>query len=265
MILWKGLLLAALFYLALCLYVFLRQREMLYHPASASEEEFSAVAASQNLERWRDASGRPLGWMTRDGDPAAPIMLLHGNAGHALNRGDLISRLRCAGAAGRIHIVDYPGYGSAPGTPTQAGLTAAAAAGLDALTSPAVVIGESLGTGVAAQVAALREEKVRSLILITPFDSMTNAAWHHYPYLPVPLLLTDRYDSVRALARFSKPVAIVIGGQDQTTPPSGARRLLESLKGPKRLWSVSEAGHNDAAFALSDQEWQALWNFATPR
>lgn len=260
--LWNGLRLAALCYLALCLYVFLRQREMLYHPSPATEEELLALAASQHMERWRGADGQPLGWMTRDGDPSAPILLLHGNAGHALNRSNLIARLREIGANGRIHIVDYPGYGSAPGRPTQAGIVAAGVAGIDALPG-AVVIGESLGTGAAAQVAALREDKIRSLVLITPFDSMTNAAWHHYPYLPVPLLLSDRFDSVRALAKFSKPVAVLVGEQDLTTPPAGARRLLASLKAPKRLWSVGEAGHNEAAFALPTAQWRDLWNFAT--
>ncbi len=251
----------ALAYAGISLYVFFRQREMLYHPAKATEQEMTVQAGLEGLDRWQDGAGHPLGWVTRQGDGSTPVLLLHGNAGNALDRSDLIARLREVGVASTIHIVDYPGYGSASGSPNEASLTAAAVAALDALPRPVVVIGESLGTGVASQAVIQRPDRVVSLLLITPFDSMTNAAWHHYPWLPVPLLLRDRFDSVKALSAWKKPTAILIGGTDQTTPPAGARALFRSLPGPKQLFEVPTAGHNDAAFELSPDEWEKLWTF----
>ncbi|MFA7343638.1 MAG: alpha/beta fold hydrolase [Terrimicrobiaceae bacterium] len=102
-----------------------------------------------------------------------------------------------------------------------------------------VVVGESLGTGVAAQAAKMRPDKVRGIILITPFESMVSAAAHHYPWLPVRLLLLDRFDSPAALKKFPGPVAIIVADADDTTPPDGARRLFAALAGPKKLWEVT--------------------------
>ena len=257
-------LLAALGYLLVCLYVFLRQRAMLYHPQAVSEEQMLQRAREADMARWLDKSGEPLGWMTGGDADEIPVVIFQGNAGNALDRTSLIDRLRAAGARGRIHVADYPGYGSAPGSPTQRSLTETAQRALDAIPGSAVVVGESLGTGVAAQGAASRPDKVQGLILITPFDSMTAAAAHHYPWLPVRALLLDRFDSAAALKTFSNPVAIIVADDDDITPPDGARRLFAALTGPKKLFEVKDAGHNEAASNLPDGEWREVWDFVSP-
>jgi hypothetical protein len=262
-ILGRALLVLALAYLGICFYAFLRQRGMLYYPAALPEELMLALAREEGLSRWTDRSGQPLGWVTDDGAAGRPVLILHGNAGNALDRKELIAKLREAGAGSKIYLVDYPGYGPAPGTPDQSSLTASAVAALDALPEPVIVVGESLGTGIAAQAAARRPEKIRGLVLITPFDSMAAAAAHHYPWLPVRLLLLDRFNSVKALKKFPRPVAVLLGEIDGITPPEGARRLFDSLAGPKRLWVAPGADHNDAAFELSTSEWKDLWKFVS--
>lgn len=221
------------------------------------------AASAAGLVRWIDRTGAPIGWMTPAGPDGPPVLILQGNGGNPLGRSALIAQLRHAGIDAQFFILDYPGYGSRAGNPSQAALTAAAAGALDALPAPAVVLGESLGTGVAAQAAALRPDRVRGLILVTPFDSMTNAAAHHYPWLPVGILLIDRFDSVAALKGFDKPVAVIVAGQDGTTPPEGGFRLARSLGDSGRLWTVPDAGHNDAGASLSDREWREVWEFAS--
>jgi len=257
------LLVCVLAYLGICLYVFLRQRSMLYHPEVLPEGAMREIARASGFSRWNDASGNPLGWATDAGDPGNPVLILHGNAGHALNRASLVAKLREAGVTSKVYLTDYPGYGSAPGHPDQASLTATAVAALGALPHPAIVVGESLGTGVAAQAAARLPEKIRGLVLITPFDSMTSAAARHYPWLPVSALLLDRFDSVKALAQFTGPVAILAAANDETTPPALGKRLFDSLPGPKKLWIVPHADHNSAVFDLPDSEWRELWNFVS--
>ncbi|MEI6491420.1 MAG: alpha/beta hydrolase [Verrucomicrobiota bacterium] len=258
-------LLAALAYLLICLYVFIRQRAMLYHPQAVSEEQMQQWAKEAGMSRWLDKDGKPLGWMTGDGTGKTPVVIFQGNAGNALQRVSLIGRLRAAGAVGRIHVADYPGYGSAPGSPTQRSLAETAKRALDAMPGPAIVVGESLGTGVAAQGAVRCPGKVQGIILITPFDSMVSAASHHYPWLPVRLLLLDRFDTASALKAFSSPVAIIFADDDDTTPPAGARHLFAALTGSKRLWEVKAAGHNDAASNLPDEEWREVWKFVDSR
>ncbi len=257
----RALLLAALGYLLVCLFVFFRQRAMLYYPQSIPEEQMAREAREIGMARWMDKDSRPLGWMTSGDAAATPVIIFQGNAGNALGRLSLIENLRAAGARGRIFVAEYPGYGSAPGSPSQQSLTGLALRALDAIPSRAIVVGESLGTGVAAQAAERRPEKVRGLILITPFDSMVSAAGHHYPWLPVRLLLIDRFDSVSALKSFPNPVAIILAENDETTPPAGARRLFAGLKGPKKLWEVKGAGHNDAASVLPAAVWREVWSF----
>ena len=256
------LLFAALGYLLVCVYVFVRQRAMLYHPEAVTEEQMQQWAREAGMSRWLDPNGKPLGWMTGEKADEIPVVIFQGNAGNALGRMPLIERLRMAGARGRICVTDYPGYGSAPGSPSQSSLTAAAERALDAMPGKVIVVGESLGTGVAAQVAEKRPNKVQGIILITPFDSMTAAAAHHYPWLPVGLLLLDRFDLVAALKTFSGPVAIIFARNDETTPPDGARRLFAGIKGPKQIWEVS-SGHNDAASTLPSEDWRKVWAFAS--
>lgn len=250
-------------YLGLCLYVFFRQRSMLYHPEIMPEAAMHRIASDRGLGRWHDSSGHPLGWATEEGDMESPVLILQGNAGNALDRTPLIAKLREAGVTSKIYLPDYPGYGSAPGQPDQESLTASAVAALAALPCPAIVVGESLGTGIAAQAVARHPENIRGLVLITPFNSMTAAASHHYPWLPVSALLLDRFDSVRALEKFPGPVAIVVGEADETTPPGLGRSLFDSLSGPKKLCSVPNADHNSAAFDLPASEWHNLWTFVS--
>lgn len=255
------LLLVVLGYLLVCAYVFFRQRAMLYHPQTVPEEQMLEAARGLGVSRWLDKTGNPLGWMTPDGTEETPVLIFHGNAGTALDRTVLIEKLRDAGVESRIFVVDYPGYGSAPGTPSQQNLVAAGVKALQALPDRAIVVGESLGTGVAAQVAEKCPGKIQGLLLITPFDSMVSAASHHYPWLPVGLLLLDRFDSIRALEQFSSPVAVVLAENDDTTPPDGARRLFEGLHGPKKLWAVKGTGHNGVISTLSAEEWHEIRDF----
>jgi len=250
-------------YFFVCAYLFVIQRQKLYYPKVRTEAEMAEGARAAGLERWRDPAGTPIGWQTRDGEGGAPILIFHGNGGNALDRVSLIGHLREAGISQRIHILDYPGFGSRPGTPKQTNLTAAACAALESMPSPPVVIGESLGTGVAAQAVSRNPEKVRGVILLVPFDSMANAAAFHYPQLPVRYLLLDRYDSVAALRNFRKPIAVIVAEKDDTTPPEGGLRLFQSLPGPKELRLIPDAGHGDTPWMLGPSGWRDIWRFVS--
>jgi hypothetical protein len=250
-------------YLLVCLLFFFRQRSMLYFPTVSPESVLLGRAEGEGFVPWRDREGKLIGWRTKSGLGEMDIVLFHGNAGDAQGRRSLIQRLRQAGLQAPVNILEYPGFGARPGTPTQETLTAAAVDALRSFERPVVVFGESLGTGVAAQAAARVPEKVRGLILLTPFDSIVGAAAAHYPFLPVGLIVLDRFDSISALAGFNKPVAVIAGGRDETTPPEGARRLAASLGKTGRLWFVPEGDHGSTTWGLTDEEWRNVWAFVT--
>ncbi|MDX2081158.1 MAG: alpha/beta hydrolase [Terrimicrobiaceae bacterium] len=261
-LLWPLIVLAA-GYLAICLYFFLKQREMLYFPERVPESRLLADARNTPFERWVVPGTGPIGWVTRDGSESPAILLFHGNSGQASDRASIVERLRAAGIDARIYVMEYPGFGAREGTPSQPALTEAGVAALDAIPGSVVLFGESLGTGVASQVAARRPDRVQGLILLTPFDSIAHAAAFHYPWLPVHWIVLDRFDSVEALKDFRRPTVIVAATDDLTTPVTGARRLFESLRGPKEMRELPTAGHNGALWGLPDADWKALWSFVT--
>jgi uncharacterized protein len=130
------------------------------------------------------------------------------------------------------------------------------------LGQPVILVGESLGTGVACGAASQRPESVRGLLLITPFDSLVAVAKKHYPWAPVSLILRDRYNSSSALHKFRGPLAVIVAEEDVVVPVDSAIRLFESYSGPKKLWRVPGSGHNEVLDDISDSELRAAYEFA---
>lgn len=124
------------------------QRSMIYFPEKDTLENLLPRATATGFVPWEDAGGHFIGWRSKGGDPARAVMILHGNAGNALHRNALASRILTADPGSSVYILEYPGYGAREGSPSQKALVQAAVDGLDALpkgTRP-VVLGESLGT-----------------------------------------------------------------------------------------------------------------------
>ena len=86
-------------------------------------------------------------------------------------------------------------------------------------------------------------------------------AQHHYPWVPVDLLLRDRYDSIANLAGFRGPVAVVIAAQDSIVPAPFGEALFASLPGPKRLWTIPASDHNDWMMQVDGKWWAAVTSF----
>jgi len=105
------------------------------------------------------------------------------------------------------------------------------------------VMGRSLGSGVAVQLAA--ERPVAQLVLVTAFDSLVNLAKEYFRWLPVGLLMRDRYDSVRRASRVNVPVLVVIAGEDEIVPERRSRALVEAFRpGQAQVVIVPGVGHN---------------------
>jgi pimeloyl-ACP methyl ester carboxylesterase len=276
----KALVLARHLCIAVCtaiiigasLFVFcvINQRSMLYFPSRSDAVKLGTEAARAGLEAWRDDAGNIIGWKTLsapdDPRPQADILFLHGNAGYAVHRAAYIPILRNAAKdrAISIHILEYPGYGARPGKPSQQGHIAAALEALRALrrSSRTIVVGESIGTGVACALASEASERVAGLVLLTPFDSLVAVAKHHYPLLPVGWLLRDRYPSADWLRRYHGPMVVILAGRDQVVPMETGRRLYESYSGPKLLLTAPHADHNEVIAQLPEIDWSAAMNFA---
>ncbi len=234
---WKLLVILVLSYVAFCAYVFATQRSMIYYPTPPNP--------SVPAERWQvDVEGATLrNWVVRREGPRALLYF----GGNAEDVGDSVAEFAAAIPDRTLVFVNYRGYGGSTGEPSERALVDDAVALFDLLAADhadIAVIGRSLGSGVAMQLAARRP--VTSLVLVTPFDSLVSVGQAVMPWLPVSLLASDRYDSVAVARDVKARVLVLIAAADDVVPPSHARALFAAFeRGVASVLEVPGYGHND--------------------
>jgi uncharacterized protein len=232
-------------YLAAVAYLFFFQRDYVFKPtgalASAAEKGLPGVEVI-TLEA---ADGTTLtGWF-QPAEPGKPSLLyFHGNAGNVSERAKRFRQVVDSGFG--FLALSYRGFVGSEGSPSEAALVAD---GLDifdrlAKRSDAIVIyGESLGTGVATEVAAQRD--ARALVLEAPFAAALDIAAATYPWVPVSFLMRDPFLSREHILDVEEPVLIIHGTADQVIPVEQGRRLFEVTHEPKSLAIIEGATHSD--------------------
>ena len=237
------------------------QNSLIYFPENPPLASVLSAASRHDLKAW-PGEGDYRGLLREPVGPArGTVVLFHGNAGHAGHRDWYADELTRHGL--RVILAEYPGYGSRSGKLGEAAMVADAAETLAlarrTFSGPLLLVGESLGAGVAAALA--NSEDVTAVLLITPWDRIESIAQHHYPWLPVGSLLRDRYDSVENLSGYHGRIALVIAGNDSIVPAKFGQRLFDHLSAPKRLWIVPAADHNDWMSRVDGAWWQAVIDF----
>ncbi|CAB3787856.1 hypothetical protein LMG28614_02593 [Paraburkholderia ultramafica] len=246
-----------------CLIVFagaaILQDRFLYFPEKAAIEDVTSggLRAWPTPEAFRGLVAEPAG------SARATVIVFHGNAGHAGHRAFYAAALTRLGL--RVILAEYPGYGPRDGAPGEASLVADAqqtiALAHRLYGAPLLLIGESLGAGVAAAAGSRERDEIAGLMLITPWDRLEHVAAYHYPWLPVKWLLRDRYDSVTHLASFGRPVLVVVAQRDSIVPARFGEALYNSLAEPRRLMVVNAAEHNDWIGRVDETWWREAIGF----
>jgi len=183
----------------------------------------------------------------RGGRAAATIVYFHGNA-DTLSSAVSVALPYVEEGYG-FFLAEYRGYGGLGGKPTQDGLFADGRAAMmkafdmGGSIDDMIVMGHSLGTGVAAQAAV--EFQAPRLILIAPFFSALEVARGRYPLLPVAMLMLDRYENNEVLGRYRGSVLIAHGDRDVVIPIAHAQRLFALAREPKRLHAITGSGHSE--------------------
>ena len=162
-----------------------------------------------------------------------------------------------------VYLVSYRGYGGSTGRPSEEALSQDALAVYDwvARRHPHIVVmGRSLGSGVATTLAASRP--VERLILVTPFDSLANVAAGMLPLLPVRWLLRDRYESVKRIGKVQAPILVLVAEQDEVVSRARSDALIAAIPEALRHTElIHRATHNDIdrfpAFRESIQRFMA--------
>ena len=145
-------------------------------------------------------------------------------------------------------VPDLPGYGRSAGTPTEAGCYAAGDAAYAWVTTEGkvppgrvVLLGESLGSGVAVDLATRHDH--RALVLMCPFTSLPAAAKSHYPFLPTHTVMRSRFDSIAKIGSCCRPLYIAHGTADNVVPFWQGEALFDAANEPKEFLRVEGAGH----------------------
>ncbi len=242
----RWLLLCAGLYLLMCTACATFQRRLIYYPSVFTSAQVDQMAQAAGLERWTNSAGDFIG--LKRPSPKLPaagsVLILYGNGSTAVGSGHYADAIQ-AEAAFDVFILEYPGYEDRPGSPSQRSLFMAADEAFQKLPAhqPVYLVGESLGTGVASFLAGTYSNKIAGVILISPFNSLTDVAQSHFPVLPVRLFLADRFPSEKYLRPYRGKLGVTVDGQDTVVPKKFGLRLFNGYAGPKKLWEFPDGGH----------------------
>ena len=244
-------------YLAVVLGLFFFQRNLLYFPdktpfkpAEWGINSFMPITAETEDGLFTTS------WFSAPADKTKPIVLFfQGNAGHPGYRNFKVRPWVEEGYG--VLLVGYRGYAGNGGSPSEQGLYHDARAILNFLLKNGypnqrwVIYGESLGTGVAVEMAS--EFPVAGLILEAPYTSVPAIGGARYPFLPIEWLSQDRFDSLSKIRRNRAPLLLIHGDRDVVIPIRFGKQLFDAANEPKQAAFIAGAGHNDLYDARTQQ------------
>ena len=239
------------------------EQYFLFRPRPADPERLAAMEKRlDNIERVEitaDEGVRIRGWLQKPkGAAKYPLVIVFG--GIARETSWMLHWPPKDADWGWL-IVNYRGYGTSEGRPSEQALYADAklifdyaVARADVDASKIVVLGRSLGAAIATQLAA--ERPVHGLILATPIDSLAAVGSRRFPFLPVRLITDGHYDAAALAPGIRKPALFVIAEDDDVTPPEHSERLADLWGGEKQILRIPGAGHR--AVEWRREYWEAV-------
>ncbi len=243
-----AVLLAALAYLSVVGGLYAMQRTLLYNPGKNYQAPAALGITDAREVLIATLDGEMLMGWHRQADAGKPtVMFFHGKSG-TLSRRNSRWKLYAAQGYG-ILFFDYRGFGKSSGEATEVGLKTDALAAFDWLAAKQptgeriVLVAESLGTGLAVYVAANRP--VAGISLMSAYSSIVDVAAFRYWWVPVDMLISDRFDTLPHAAQLKAPLLLQHGDMDQTIPLKFAERLFEEVTSAKQFVLRKGRGHND--------------------
>jgi len=233
-------------YFLILVFLYFYQRNLLYHP---NENNYSEDKISVNIENVRIKTSdniELLGWYhEKNLKDFKTLIFFHGNAGSLENRIHKLNHFRDMNI--NFLIIAWRGFSGNNGNPSEQGLYEDGKSAIDWLIKKGVseknliLYGESLGTGVATHLA--QNKNFAGVILETPFTSMIDAAKKFYPYIPVKLLLKDKFENYKKIKNINSPILIMHGEVDQLVPFSMGKKIYEIANEPKYSYFTKYDNH----------------------
>ena len=240
------LLIFVLTYFLILISTYIFQRNLLYHP---SEDNYLGDELDVQIEKVRIKTQdniELIAWYhNKNIDKFKTILFLHGNAGSLKNRIHKINHFEDLNV--NFLLVAWRGFNGNAGKPTEKGLYQDARSAVEWLKHKGhaenniIIYGESLGTGIATEIA--QNKNFAGIILESPFTSMVDAGKFYYFYLPVSLLLKDRYETVKKLNNIKIPILVMHGKKDKIVPFHMGQKVFEKSNEPKFYYFPEEDDH----------------------
>lgn len=226
----------AIVYIAICVLLFFVQRSLIYYPQPRAKGERSATMPLS-------VPGAELLISLRPHDGPNAIVYFGGNGEDVAYN---LPEFSSAFPEHALYLMNYRGYGGSTGSPTEQAIHQDAQALFDwvhARHANVVVIGRSLGSGVAIRLAT--ERPAARLILITPYSSIVELGARQFPYLPVRWLMQDKYESWRHAPRITVPTLLIAAENDEIIPRASTEDLYARFTpGVASLQVIPGVGHN---------------------
>ena len=223
-----------LVYLFIIIFIFFYQRKLLYHPGENNYLDDASL--NHKIEKVYIPSDQKLvAWHFKKNPKYKTLLFFHGNAGKIDNRIYKLNELSKLNL--NYLIFAYRGFSGNDGKPSEKGLYKDARAvkywlNLNNIKDSEIILyGESLGTAIAVDLA--KEFNFSGIILESPFTSMVELAKKYYPYLPVKLVLKDKYETIRKLDQINSPILILHGAKDNIVPFEMGLKIYEVVNSPK--------------------------------
>ena len=236
----------SLIYLIILVFLFFFQRSLLYHPNVNNYFNDRLKVDIEEVQIKTSYNINLLGWFhKKDLNRFKTIVYFHGNAGKLENRIHKLNHFKDIDV--NFLIISWRGFSGNSGKPTERGLYEDGKSTIDWLKNiglsdkDIVLYGESLGTGIATHIAQNR--KFAGLVLETPFTSMVDAAKNVYPYIPVGILLKDRYENEKKIKHINIPVLVMHGEADQIVPFKMGKKIYEIANKPKYSYFTKYDNH----------------------
>ena len=233
-------------YLLVMIFIYFYQRNLLYHPSENNYQNDEAQFNYEEVNIKVENEIRLKSWLIKkDFNKFKTLLIFHGNAGDLSNRIYKLNELNKLDI--NILLISWRGFSGNKGSPSERNLYKDAEASIKWLNdknvknNQIILYGESLGTGVAVEMA--KKNHFNSIILESPFTSIENSAKIYYPYLPVKFLLKDRYDSISKIKMINSPILIMHGEKDDVIPFSMGKKLFEKANHPKHSYFTSNDDH----------------------
>ena len=237
------------FYILLSIVVFFFQRNLLYHPSVDNYLKDQVVIEPTEIEKVKITTKDKIdliGWFyNKDIEKFKTILFFHGNAGSLEDRTYKLNHFKDLNV--NFLIIAWRGFSGNKGKPNEMGLYEDAESAVKWLNTKGIkekniiLYGESLGTGVAIEIA--QNKNYAGIILESPFTSMVNMGKKYYPFFPVRFLLKDKFESCRKIKKVSVPVLVLHGKKDKIVPFAMGKKMYEMANEPKFFYFQEYGDH----------------------